>query len=517
VTDRPGPDDRSVNRVGAGRWIAAGGAGLAVALALPPWGWWPTAFVGIAILDHLIADRPPRTRAGLGFVFAVVWFSMGMAWMWFLTAPGYVVATLIFAGFVAGALALCPPGPGRRLALPAVLVLQEWLRFRIPFGGVPLASLAIGQAAGPLAPLARVGGTTVVSAATVIGGQTLAALVPWVRGCWRIAWRPVAGGAAALALALATAGLAPHGQVVGQFRLALIQGGGPQGTHAEEGGPAEAAAVLQRHLDASATVRDPVDLVLWPENTVNIQGRFAGSPQEKALQDLAARLGVPISVGIVEDEPRKPFDHVDRFTNAQLVILPDGRTVSRYDKVHRVPFGEYMPLRGLLKTLGAPVDLVPKDAVSGRGPAVIDVPTAAGPVRAAVAISYEIFFGDRARDGVNHGGLVLFNPTNGSSYTGTVLQSQQVASSRLRAIETGRWVAQCAPTGFSAFISPDGTVFQRSGVSERKVLERTVALRSGRTWYVVLGDHPWAALALGAVIGAWFLARRAVVRPRSTP
>ena len=66
-----------------------------------------------------------------------------------------------------------------------------------------------------------------------------------------------------------------------------------------------------------------------------------------------------------------------------------------------------------------------------------------------MAISWEIFFGDRVREGVERGGEVVLNPTNGSSFTGTLVQTQQVASSRMRAIEWGRWVLQVAPTGFT--------------------------------------------------------------------
>jgi apolipoprotein N-acyltransferase len=156
-----------------------------------------------------------------------------------------------------------------------------------------------------------------------------------------------------------------------------------------------------------------------------------------------------------------------------------------------VPFGEYMPLRPLLQALGAPVDLVPKDAIAGTEPAVLDVPAG----RVGVVISWEVFFADRGRDAIANGGRVLLNPTNGSSYTGTVLQTQQIASSRLRAIETGRWVAQAAPTGFSAFLTPDGEVTQRTAISEARVITETVSQRTGRTWYVVLGDHPWGLMA----------------------
>ena len=99
---------------------------------------------------------------------------------------------------------------------------------------------------------------------------------------------------------------------------------------------------------------------------------------------------------------------------------------------------------------------------------------------------------------------VNINPTNGSSYTWTVLQSQQVASSRLRAIEQNRWVVQASPTGFSAFISPEGEVYQRTSVSEQEVITRTIELRGVRTWYSHTGDAPWVLLmALLLALSTW--------------
>ena len=134
-----------------------------------------------------------------------------------------------------------------------------------------------------------------------------------------------------------------------------------------------------------------------------------------------------------------------------------------------------------------------------------------------VVISWEVFFGGRARDAAGAGGQFIVNPTNGSSYTGTVLQTQQVASSRLRAIETGRWVAQAAPTGFSAFVSPTGKVFDRTGVSERAVLQRTVGLREGSTVYVRVGDQPWVLLGALLLVGAVLVERRSARRAARHP
>jgi apolipoprotein N-acyltransferase len=179
---------------------------------------------------------------------------------------------------------------------------------------------------------------------------------------------------------------------------------------------------------------------------------------------------------------------------------------------------EYVPLRGLLEGLGAPVDQVRTDAVPGTTPAVIELPDG---TTIGVVISWEVFFGGRAREGVEHGATFIVNPTNGASYTGTVVQTQQVASSRLRAVETGRWVVQAAPTGFSAFVSPSGDVYQRTGISEQAVITRELDLRSGRTWYVSLGDGPWIiAVLVVFLVAAWFGGGRKkfeAFRSRSTP
>jgi apolipoprotein N-acyltransferase len=128
--------------------------------------------------------------------------------------------------------------------------------------------------------------------------------------------------------------------------------------------------------------------------------------------------------------------------------------------------------------------------------------------RVAVPISWEIFFPDRTREGVEAGARVVLNPTNGASFTGTIVQTQQVASSQMRAIETGRWVAQVAPTGFTAVIDESGTVLERSRISERRVVQRSVELREGLTIYTRVGNLPGVAAALLLVAAGWLVERR---------
>jgi apolipoprotein N-acyltransferase len=248
-------------------------------------------------------------------------------------------------------------------------------------------------------------------------------------------------------------------------------------------------------MEASELIETPVDLVVWPEDVVDV-GSFETSDERDELASLARRLDAPLIVGVVEDAGP------DHFRNASVVLGPDGEVVDRYDKVHRVPFGEYVPLKWLVERFGGE-DLTSRDAIIGEQPAVVDTPAA----RASVAISWEIFFGDRVREGVAGGAGIVLNPTNGSSFTGTLVQTQQVASSRMRAIESDRWLAQVAPTGFSAVIDPDGTVQQRSAVSEQTVLHQTIGVREGTTPYTRWGLAPAVALAVASLALGWLVAR----------
>jgi apolipoprotein N-acyltransferase len=117
---------------------------------------------------------------------------------------------------------------------------------------------------------------------------------------------------------------------------------------------------------------------------------------------------------------------------------------------------------------------------------------------------------------MNNGGLIQLNPTNGSSFWLTIVQTQQVASSQLRAIESGRWVLQAAPTGFSAIIEPDGTIVERTAISEARVLQGEVELREGNTWATRFTWYPMFFIALAAYAVAWTMARSESGRVMST-
>ena len=477
-------------------------AGLLVAFSLPPWGWWPLAYVGVALFATC---RPNSNRARFmfGTLFALAWLAPGMAWMWFLTAPGYVIAALLFsalhgiAAMITGA--VTDRQKHRAIVGPLAHTLAEALRFSFPFGGVPLATLAISQAASPIAPIVRVGGPLLLTYVVLQIGFLLANLRETTAS--KRAMHAVLLTVVVAVLPIAGS-IAPHGRDIGRtLNIAAVQGGGPQGTLAIN---TNSRDVVIRHLDATKTITGgtastdgQLDLVIWPENVIDVSS-FSSSVERTEVAAQAARLNAPFLVGITEDLDNKFF------TNAQVVVNTDGSLGDRYDKVRRVPFGEFVPMRGLLEAVGAPVDRIPRDAMAGNDTAILD----AADTTIAVVISWEVFFAGRANEGVERGATLLVNPTNGSSYTGTILQTQQIASSRLRALETGRWLVQVSPTGFSAFVSPSGQVFDRTGVSEQHVITREVQLRSGRTIYSYLGDLPFILIMSASLIALLIVGRR---------
>ncbi len=457
---------------------------------MPPWGWWPAAFVGIAMIDMLLANQSRRTRFGRMWLAAFAWFAPATLWLWDLTPPGYPIAVAWFALLFGIAAAVVPPGRGRRLALPGTFVLAELIRWVVPFGGVPLAHLGMSQAGSPLALTARLFGSLLIVALVVLIGVALSALV-------QREWRATGGLAAVIVTLCALAGFAPHGQTVESIDVAIVQGGGQQRTRASVEG---AQIVFDRHVAATKTIDRDVDLIMWPENVVNpVRGESPDEEDQKLYKDEArpvlSALAVEYDAVLIpgwftqlEDGGRDNFSEV---------IEPNGEAVDRYDKVRIVPFGEFVPLRSIVERFSE--DVPGHDVVQGTEPAVLD--SSLGPL--GISISWEVFFEHRGRDAAANGGRVLLNPTNGSSYWLTILQTQQVASSRLRAIESGRWVLQAAPTGFSAVVSPRGRVVDRTAISEQKVLYATIGLREGKTIATRWGYYPMVTLSLLALAVAW--------------
>jgi apolipoprotein N-acyltransferase len=462
------------------------GAGLLITAALPPFGWWPLAILGAAILAGRLRGRPLKGRITTGLVTGVGLLLPGLAWMIEFSPPGWVLACLIEGAFFALGCALVPPGRWSALALPAGLVVTEALRGWWPWGGVPIATMAQSQVGGPLAEVGRLAGPLAVAATVGVAGVALERLA-------RRHWATAAGAFVLTAAVVAAGALSPDGHAVGTLDVAVVQGGGPRG---ERSTLESGRRTFEAHVDASQDVPAGLDLVLWPEDVVDVKGPVLESDEGARVQALAVQLDTTLAVGVVEGYRKY-------FRNATVALGPDGEQVDRYDKVQRVPFGEFIPFRRLVDRV-ADLSDVPRDAAIGKGPGVVHLEAA----DAGVLISYEVFFSRLAGEAVRAGGEVLLAPTNASSYPTAQMPSLEVAAARMRAIETGRAVVQAAPTGFSGLIDPDGTVRATTDLGEPAVLRGTVERRTGLTPYTRMGDGPVVGGALLALALAWGLTRR---------
>jgi apolipoprotein N-acyltransferase len=238
--------------------------------------------------------------------------------------------------------------------------------------------------------------------------------------------------------------------------------------------------------------------VLWPEDVVSLDTLLTDSPEEGVLSNLARSLHTTLVVGVTETVSPTAF------RNEIVAFGPDGALVSRYEKVHRVPFGEYVPYRSFFAHLGN-LSSVPRDAIPGRASGL--VPTPAAPLGAM--ISYEVFYADRGRSSVRAGAQLLIVPTNTSSYATAQVPTQEIAASEVQAVQQGRDLLQAAPTGYSAAVTNRGVLLDRSTLGARQVVFATLSRRTGTTLYVRYGDLPVLVLAGVALVAGWLLRRAA--------
>lgn len=427
---------------------------------------------------HVVDGEHGRRRAALGFVAALGFLVPGIWWMHEFTAPGYVLACLFESALLAIGITL-----GRRWALPAGIVVAESVRASWPFGGVPVPTVAQTQVGGPLAQIGRIGGELLITASVVV-------LAIALREAWRRRWVHATACAGSVVLVTMLGYAAPRGHAVGSITIAAVQGGGPRGTRAIN---TDDTLVLLRHLATTKHIAPGADVVLWPEDVVDVDEPILTTPEGARLSALAAKLRATLIAGVVEGGQAEHQDTV--FINFSQAWGPDGRPLGRYEKNRRVPFGEFIPFRSIISKLGD-VSAVPRDARIGRGHGVLATPSG----RVGVVISWEVFFSDRARDAIGHGGEVLLGPTNAASFSTTQMPALELGAARLRAIETGRDLVSAAPTGFSAVISPTGHVRQHSDLGARAVLRATVDRRRGQTIYTRVGDGPFFLLAAAAVL-----------------
>jgi apolipoprotein N-acyltransferase len=480
-------------------------AGVLLALSLPPFGWWPLGLGGAGLLYWRVGGQPARTRLWEGWLAGLGCYGPGLMWARSFNWYGAIVLIAFEALFFGAAAVLTPARWGRAPAFVAANTLAEAVRMTWPFGGLPLGGVFLGQADGPLLQLARLGGPLLPTAGVWAGGVGMATVV---RGLTRAGPRhrgthatsAVRGAVilVGLALVIVVATLAPDGGApVRSVTVTVIQGGGKRGVSKDQADPATVfAAQVSGAWSLRATAHSS-SLVLWPEDVIALTGPLRGSVEAATMAALARRLHTTLVAGVTEPAS------VTTFRNEIVAWAPDGRIAGTFEKVHRVPFGEYVPDRSFFAHF-ANLSAVPTDAVPGHGTGLLRTP--AGPL--GTLVSFEVFYANRSRTSVRDGAELLIVPTNTSSYATTQVPTQEVAADAVQAVETGRDLIQAAPTGYSSVVDQRGQVLQRSVLGRAEVLRATVSLRRGFTLYDHLGDLPVLVLGAVALVVGWVRQRR---------
>ncbi|WP_461012169.1 apolipoprotein N-acyltransferase, partial [Streptomyces capparidis] len=488
-------------RAAAPATAVAAVSGLALAAAFPPYDVWPLSLLAVAALALLTRGRTARQGAWLGFAFALPFFFWLLIWLRVVgldaTLGLSVIESMFFVVLGAG-LAVTWRLPGAPLWGACLWVAQEWARDRVPFGGFPWGRLAFANTATPFTPLAAIGGAPLVTFAVALTGSLLAfaALALHRRG--RRPGVPAAAAAAgACAVLLCGYAVPVPTKADDTVDIAVVQGDVQKPGMDFLGRP---MLILNNHVNATLELAEDVregrerrpDLVIWPENSSDLDPYR--NPEARArIEEAVKAIGVPVLVGALVDGPDDT--HVQ---NQGIVWDPRTGPGASYTKQHPVPFGEYVPFRETLTKFISRLERVPRDFWHGEGSGVLQV----GPARLGDVICFEIAYDEIVRDTVNSGARALVVQTNNATYGSTGQPEQQLAMSRLRAVEHGRAVVTAATSGITAVVAPDGTVEQRAEEFTQQVLTARLPLRDEKTVADRVGAIPeWTISILGLL--AW--------------
>ncbi len=484
-------------------------------------GIWPLAAAGPALLVIALYRQGLRASFVIGLVFGIAFFVPLLSWLvnvaWYAWAALAIAEAAIF-GLLAVGQRLLLGLPGWPLAVGGWWVAAEAMRARWPYA-FPWGRLAMSQAGAPTAGWAAIGGPPLLSFLVAVTGAMLAWLVLRVavrRGTSR---RRLALGVVATA---ATAGVALAGGLLpvdgagpGQrtATVAAVQGDVPHARSLPD--LLRASTVTENHAAATRALaaqvasgaRPAPDMVIWPENSTDLD------PTEypaiyATIATAVAAIDRPVLVGALLQNPLR---------NTGQLWLPRRGPVAVYVKRQLVPFGEYIPFRGLLAHITSLVSLQPVNFTPGHRAVVFRQ----GAIRLGDVICYEVGFDGLVRSEVTAGANLLAVQSNDATFEvdGQSGEStQQVAMARIQAITSDRSIVYASTTGESAIIAPDGAVLARTGLWRRAVLDTRVPLRSGLTLADRLAGWPEAALtALTILALGWAIARAAAgTRRRGT-
>ena len=494
-----------MQRRGAAIAAAVGGGALTVA-GFAPLGAAPIPFVTLAFLLALWRrSGSARGAFWIGFAFGAGLFGAGVSWVYvslhdfgMMPAPLAGVGTVLFcailavypaaAGWCLGRLGNDRPAGGV-LAFAALWTLFEWIRGWL-FTGVPWLAIGYSQAGWPLAGFAPIAGVYGVSFATALSSGFLYLLLSGKRRARLVC-------AVALVLVFSAGHLfrqiawtTPQGA---PLQVALLQGNIPQDLKFQAERYAATLATYRRLIAASRA-----RLIVLPETAIP---RFLDAVDPEYLKDIA-RTAVERNADVLIGVPIR--DPEGRYFNS--VISVGASPTQQYDKSHLVPFGEFVPpgLGWMVRTLAIPLS----DFSSGPGRAR---PLALAGQLVAPNICWEDAFGEEIIRQLPEATL-LVNVSNVAWFGDSLAPGQHLQISRMRAIETGRFMLRSTNTGMTAIIDPLGKVVARLPQFTEGILTGEARGYTGATPYVRWGNLPIVLLCVTVLAALAFHLRRGLGR-----
>lgn len=495
------------------RWwtlVLAVAGGYLTRLAFPAPGWWGMAFVGIALVYLAMRRDSARWNALVGFVWGLALFVPLISWTGDAVGqvPWFALSTLeaLYFALFGAAWSWARRGQavwrsgGLQVVVFAVLwAATEELAASWPFGGFPWGRIAFSQADSPLAAFISWGGTPLLTGVVVAVGVLLARIWLAARRLRLVRLGVACAVVAVIFVVGLTIPLDTQAQQ-GSLKVGAVQGNVP-GTGLDAFGQRE--AVLDNHVAGTYALLDQVepgdlDLVLWPENGTDIDPQVdAGAA--KLIDDAATAVDAPMLVGTVQ------YPESGGRYNTAVLWVPGVGVTEYYSKQHPAPFAEYIPLRSLVRPFSSAVDLVTRDMLPGNKPGYIPLQSErlGRTVGIGDVICFEVAYDAIVRDAVRAGGEVLVVQTNNASFGVSDESTQQLAMSRLRAIEHGRATVQISTVGVSAVIEPNGVVAQDTDLFTAAQMVASLPLRDSLTPATRLGSWPaWIVDGLAIVMVA---------------
>jgi apolipoprotein N-acyltransferase len=456
-------------------------------VAFPPAdaGW--VAFVALIPVVLFLREAEWKPAIFGGLAFSLVFFGLLLSWITLFGAPAYAVLVsreTIWILITVHAAVTCRKNLPERwgfIAIPVVFLAGEWLRGHLLAGGFTWGGLGYSQHDNiPLLHIAAYAGVWGVSFLVVLINALLAEGARLVFG-WR---RTVGEGrlrgfvliGSALAL-LFLPQLLPVGQPEGpRARVAMVQGN----VALDEGDypTVESETILNNHAALTSRLsKGEVDLVIWPESSLD-RDPMKDPTALTTIRESIRSAGAPLVLGTSIEVGSTKFRNVSLFFDAT------GRMRGSYDKIHLVPYGEYVPGRRILVPLIKQLALVPRDGIPGKKTVVFSMSKG----KFASVICFESIFPGLVRRFVSDGARLLVVSTNNSSFERSAASEQHVAFSQLRAAEHRMWIAHTALSGISAVVAPDGRVLQRTPLFVQALLTPQVRFATHLTFYGKYGD-----------------------------